>query len=91
MFGYLILIVVAVAVIALVTAPQFKGYRTTVFGWAVTVMGGLTPLLTDLTGYLQTLDWQQYLPAKYVPWALLVIGVLIIILRRLTTGPVGTK
>ena len=89
--GYLILIVLAVAVIALFTVPQLKGFRTRLFGAFVAVAGGLLPLFSELTGYLQGLDWQQYLPANQAPWAMLAIGLIVIVLRYMTTGPVGTS
>jgi hypothetical protein len=89
--GYVILVVLAIAVIGLLTIPALKGARTRIFGTFLAVAGGLLPLFADLTGYLQGLDWQQYLPANQAPWAMLIIGVIVIILRYLTTGPVGEK
>lgn len=91
MLGYIILIALAVALVALFTIPALKGARTRIFGAFIAVAGGLLPLFADLTGYLQSLDWQQYLPANQAPWAILAIGVIVIILRYLTTSPVGQK
>lgn len=81
----LLLIVGAVAVFMFV--PAFKGYRTMVFGTATTLIGGVLPYFADIFTFLNGLDWRDYLSEKYVPFAIMGIGIMVIILRKLTTGP----
>ena len=90
-FALLIAILILAAVIALFAVPALKGYRTLIFGTIVSVGGGVLPVINQVFGYLQTLDWTQYVEAKYAPFALAGIGILVIILRAVTTGPVGEK
>ena len=90
-FALFILIVVLGAIIALLSIPALRGWRTTIFGGAVTVIGGILPLANQIFGYLQGLDWQQYIDPKYAPFAMLGIGLMVVILRFATTGPVGEK
>ena len=56
----------------------------------------MLPLAGDLVDYLQTLDWRQYVLAsdKKNLAVLAIVGGLgftAVVLRHLTTGPVGTK
>lgn len=58
--------------------------------------GAALPLAGELVDYLQTLDWRQYVLAsdKKNLAVLAIIGALgfmAIVLRHMTTGPVGTK
>lgn len=88
---WFILVLIVLAVAAFMFVPALKGYRTMVFGWATAIVGGVLPYVTDIFTYLNGLDWRQYLPEKYVPLALLFIGLVVVILRKVTTGPVGQK
>ena len=56
----------------------------------------LLPLAGELVDYLQTLDWRQYVLAgdRKNLAVLAIVGALgftAIVLRHMTTGPVGTK
>ena len=56
----------------------------------------MLPLAGELVDYLQTLDWRQYvLASDRKNLAVLAIvgalGFMAIVLRHMTTGPVGTK
>ncbi len=82
---------VLVAIAAFFLLPQLKGFRTQLFGAAVTLVGGVIPLATEMLGYLQAQDLAQILPPQYAPLVMLFIGIMVIVLRRVTTGPVGTK
>jgi hypothetical protein len=72
--------------------PWLKGRRTQLFHGLLLVLGGLVPLLSDVSVYLQTIDWTQYISDRRVV-GVVVIGVAVtgLILRHLTTGPVGSK
>ncbi len=81
----------------LIFHPALKGWRTQILGWLTAIGGAGLPLVSQLTEYLQGLDWRQYilnagdhknLAVVAIPAAL---GALIIILRFMTTGPVGHK
>ncbi len=77
-------------------SPLLKGWRTQIFGYLTIGAGGLLPLAGELVDYLQTLDWRQYvLAADRKNLAVLAIvgglGFMGVILRHLTTGPIGTK
>lgn len=91
---------VLLAVIALgllLFHPALKGYRTLILGWVTTVGGALLPLASQITEYLQTLDWRQYVLEGGDKRNLTILaitgglGVLFIVLRYLTTGPVGQR
>ena len=63
---------------------------------ALVALGALLPLAGELVDYLQTLDWRQdVLASDRKNLAVLAIvgalGFIAIVLRHLTTGPVGTK
>ena len=58
--------------------------------------GAALPLAGELVDHLQTLDWRQYvLAADRKNLAVLAIvgglGLMAVVLRHMTTGPVGTK
>lgn len=96
MLGYIILGLLFVAVAFVLFSPSLKGFRTQIFGWLTVSFGAVVPLLTQITDYLQTLDWRQYLlnfDRKNIAVLGVVggLGVVAIILRYMTTGPVGTK
>lgn len=96
MIGYIIFGLLLVAVGVLLFSPWLKGYRTVVAGWLATVMGAVLPVLTQIVGYLQELDWRQYvLGADRKNLIVLGIvgglGVVMIVLRHMTSGKVGEK
>ena len=93
MYGMLLLaIILAVLAFAYMAG---KGFRTTILGYATMFIGAVLPYATDVIGYLQTLDWRNYvLTWDRDNWLVLgiplVLGLAMVILRRYTTGPVGT-
>jgi MFS family permease len=91
MTGFILFAILAAAICYLLVSDRFKGRRTELFGYATAAFGGVTPLLGDVFGYLKTLDWQQYVPPQQAPWILLGLGLLVVVFRRITTGPAGTK
>jgi len=66
---------------------KLKGWKTVIFGQVVAVLGGALLLLEQL----QPLDLHPVLPAKYADGIIAGIGVAIVVLRVVTTGPVGSK
>ena len=84
-------LLVVAAIAALLFVPALKGYRTLILGYATTVIGGLIPLASDVFTYLQTVDWTQYVSPKGAAIAALGVGLMIIVLRHMTKGPVGEK
>ena len=91
MTGYIILGLLAVAVGVVLFSPWLKGFRTQIFGALTVIWGAAVPLLTQITDYLQTLDWRQYLTPQMAPWIMIGLGVIFYILRRMTTTPIGEK
>lgn len=95
--GLVVFALLALLVLGLIFAPPLKGWRTQILGAVTTSAGFLLPLATQILGYLQELDWRQYVLSwndKQNLFVLLipgVLGLLIIVLRYMTTGPVGTK
>lgn len=95
--GYVVFLVIAIAIAFLLFHPALKGWRTNILGSITTGGLGLLPLVSQVTEYLQGLDWRQYVLNAGDKKNLLVLaipgvlGLLIIILRWMTTGPVGTK
>lgn len=95
MLGYLIAAVVIAIIAFVLFSPWLKGIRTNIAGYLTVIGGALIPLVTEVIGYLQTLDWRQYLlegdkKNLYVLAVVGGLGVLMVILRYKTTGPVGT-
>ena len=96
MLGYVILGLLLVAVAFVLFSPGLKGFRTQIFGALTVIWGAVVPLLTQITDYLQTLDWRQYLlnfDRKNIAILAVIggLGVMAIILRYMTTTPVGKK
>ena len=94
--GYILLLALVAALGSILFSPMLKGWRTQIFGYLTLGAGTLLPLAGELVDYLQTLDWRQYVLAsdKKNLAVLAIIGALgfmAIVLRHLTTGPVGTK
>lgn len=95
--GYVIFLLLLAGALVLLFHPRLKGTRTLIAGWLTTVGLGIVPLLTQITDYLKALDWRQYVLSFGDKQNLLILaiptglGVLFIILRYLTDGPVGQK
>ena len=94
--GLFLLLALAAALGFMLFSPLLKGWRTQIFSYLTIGAGGLLPLAGELVDYLQTLDWRQYvLASDRKNLAVLAImgglGFVGIILRHLTTGPVGTR
>lgn len=83
---WIVLVLIALAVGAFLFLPQLKGKRTYVFNSALGLIAGVLPLAVEVSGYLQGLDWTQYVSAKYVPYAVLAVALIGMVLRRLTSG-----
>lgn len=89
---YLIICLALIAfAIAMLFVPAFKGYRTIIFNGFVAVFGAIMPMLAEIFGFAQGLDWTKYVTENAVPWVVLGIGVGGIVLRYATKGPVGKK
>jgi hypothetical protein len=87
-----ILIILTAAVLAVMFTPACKGFRTQIIAWAGTIgLGGILPYLAEVFGYLHGLDWRQYITPDYAPALMIAVGVVFVILRRMTTGPAGQK
>ena len=94
--GYFLVLSLIAALGFILFSPMLKGWRTQIFGYLTIAAGGLLPLAGELVDYLQTLDWRQYvLASDRKNLAVLAIvgglGFVAVILRHLTTGPVGMK
>jgi hypothetical protein len=94
--GYILVLALVAALGFVLFSPPLKGWRTQIYGYVTIIAGALLPLAGDLIGYLQTLDWRQYvLASDRKNLAVLAIvgglGFMAIVLRHMTTGPVGTK
>lgn len=93
MYGLILLAIIAAAAGFMLIAG--KGFRTMILGWATTILGAVVPLLTQIVGYLQTLDWRTYVlnwDKRNITVLAIVggLGIAMVILRYITTGPVGT-
>ena len=66
---------------------RLKGWKTLIFGHLVAVFGTTLLILEQL----QPVDLHPVLPAKYADAIIAGIGVVIVLLRVVTTGPVGRK
>ena len=71
--------------VAFAFGPWLAGYRTMIFNG---ISLALVPSM-ELLNYFETVDWRQYLPPEYAPWAILAISAVNIVLRWKTTTPVG--
>jgi hypothetical protein len=94
--GLFLLLALVTALGFILFSPMLKGWRAQIFGYLTIGAGGLLLLAGELVDYLQTLDWRQYvLASDRKNLAVLTIvgglGLMAVILRHMTTGPVGTK
>ena len=93
---WIVLVLIILAVLALAFVPRLKGYRTVFLGWATTAIGAVIPVLTEIVGYLQGLDWREYILSGDRRNLLVLaivggLGALMVVMRHLTQGPVGDK
>ena len=94
--GYFLVPALIMALAVILFSPMLKGWRTQIFGYLTVGAGAALPLAGELVDYLQTLDWRQYVLAgdrKNLAVLAIVggLGFVGVILRHMTTGPVGTK
>jgi len=94
--GYFLMLALVAAIGFILFSPMLKGWRTQIFGYLTIGAGSLLPLAGELVDYLQTLDWRQYVLASdrknlVVLTIVGALGFMAIVLRHMTTGPVGTK
>lgn len=93
----IVLFLVIIATLVVIFLPRLKGFRTKIFGYFVTVIGAIVPLITQITEYLQTLDWRQYIlngqdtSNMKILAVTASLGILIIILRYMTNTKVNNK
>lgn len=83
-------IVVTVALVALAAAAVWfspKGWRTVAANAAV----GLPMVLAEILNFAIGIDWKEVMPAGYAPLIVIGVNVLNIVLRAVTTTPMGEK
>lgn len=68
-------------------SDKLKGWRTLIFGGAVTLAGAML----DILDALKLVDITPLLPPDHALKIIAAIGVFTIVLRLLTTGRVGQK
>jgi hypothetical protein len=66
---------------------MLKGWRTIIFGGAVTLAGAAL----DVLNALQVVDITPLLPPEHAVKIIALIGVVTIVLRMVTTGRIGRK
>jgi hypothetical protein len=66
---------------------KLKGWRTLIFGGAVTVAGAAL----DILDALKLVDITPLLPPEHALKIIAMIGVVTVVLRLVTTGRVGSK
>lgn len=64
-----------------------KGFRTIIVNAAVAAL----PLAFEFLAFLDVFDWRSVLSSESAGWLILLIGLLNIGLRFITTTPVGEK
>lgn len=68
-------------------AEKLKGWRTLIFGGAVTLAGAAL----DILDALQLVDITPLLPPDHALKIIAAIGIVTVVLRLLTTGRIGSK
>lgn len=84
---YIIVGIITAFALLITFGPWFRGWRTVIVNTAI---AAFVPMI-ELMAYLETVDWRQYVPPEYAPWALMAVTVINIFLRAKTTTPVGQK
>lgn len=64
-----------------------KGFRTIIVNSFVAAL----PVAGEILAFLDVFDWRSVLPADTAGWFILFIGLVNILLRFITTTPVGRK
>lgn len=77
----------SVAYADLVRTGRLKGWRTVIFGGAVTLAG----MVLDILDALQVVDLTPLLPPEHALKIIAAIGIVTVALRFVTTGRVGSK
>jgi hypothetical protein len=89
---YGVLFLVGAAALLLLTLPQLKGWRSMIFHGGVVVVGGAVPMFGQQIDFLRTVDWTQLISNKTeLALVMMGLGVVGILLRYITTTPVGEK
>lgn len=88
MTGFIILLVIVAAGVALIFCKRLEGWRTRIAALVTAVAGGALPLLSEVFQPLSTFDWMKYTDPKIAPWIMLGVGVVFAMLRYATKGPV---
>ena len=83
-FLVVLLCLVAAVVVAFETIPQLQGLRTKILAYILAAGGGMLPILHDVTGYLATVDWTQYMSAKQAAYVVLALGIMLAFYRSRT-------
>lgn len=66
---------------------KLKGWRTVIFGGAITVAGAAL----DVLNALQLVDITPLLPPQHALKIIAIIGVVTVVLRVMTTGRIGQR
>lgn len=66
---------------------KLKGWRTVLFGGAITVAGAAL----DILNALQLVDVTPLLPPEHALRIIAIIGVVTVVLRAVTTGRIGQR
>lgn len=66
---------------------RLKGWRTVIVGFLI----GVPMALLELLQALQMVDLHEILPAPWGSRAVFAVAMLMIVLRLITSGPVGAK
>jgi hypothetical protein len=66
---------------------KLKGWRTVIFGGAITMAGAAL----DVLNALQLVDITPLLPPQHALKIIAIIGVVTVVLRMMTTGRIGQR
>ena len=92
MLFFIILTLLVAALLFALTLPQLQGWRSMIFHTGTVIVGGAIPMLSQQVDFLKTVDWTQLITNKsQLSLVVIALGVVGIILRWLTTSPVGEK